>query len=260
MKLNLPECQRIMLTQPPIEDVICQVRFAPLMDIALEPPRQFHTAIATLFPVFDSPKPVPSPQDAKQKAMSEKGYDPPRWKFTDQDQSWRAYLYIDFLAVETTAYSRFEAFLRRVQGVAKAFTEIYGLAIATRVGLRYINRVSKPRSTSMGVWLDGLNEFYASSLTPHLLVDTCARTWHEVHILQPDGDKDPEAIMGIRYGVERPEGDDKDYLVLDFDCFTESDVSFEDLEATLLRYHDLIYRAFRWSFQENLFSSFEPQG
>lgn len=63
-----------------------------------------------------------------------------------------------------------------------------------------------------------------------------------------------------RYGVERPEGDDEDYLALDFDCFTESDVSFEHLEARLLRFHDLIYRAFRWSLKDELLNSFELQG
>ena len=53
MILNFPEKQEIKLKTAPLDEVICQVKFSPILSIAKELPTDFQEAIRNRFPGFE---------------------------------------------------------------------------------------------------------------------------------------------------------------------------------------------------------------
>lgn len=254
MALNLPQFDRVTLSRPPLEDVVCQVRFSPLLRIGFDaPPEEFGAAISEAFPVFDPPDPLLSKEEIEKQALTAQGYEPPRWVFSDSSGNWKAFLFVDFFAVEALVYTGFSEFLGRVRLVQQACHRVYSVTEANRVGLRYTNRLAKNQTGELSAWIEELPDFYLTPLKFHLADPDCLQSWHEVYLRQEE-----EVTLGVRFGVQRSEADGNDCLVLDLDAFTESRVQIRELGSMLVKLHDLVYRTFRWSIQGRLFESLGP--
>jgi uncharacterized protein (TIGR04255 family) len=77
-----------------------------------------------------------------------------RWLFADKDQRWAASLAPDFVTLETSRYETFDHFLGRLETVLKIVGEVAEVALAERLGLRYVNAILPARSESLNEYLD----------------------------------------------------------------------------------------------------------
>jgi uncharacterized protein (TIGR04255 family) len=65
----------------------------------------------------------------------------PVWRFQDRDKVWRVSVGPSFLALETLKYSSRKDFLDRTDSLIEALRKTINPQLATRVGLRYLDRL-----------------------------------------------------------------------------------------------------------------------
>jgi len=259
LKMPLAFPQRsddLRLDLSPLTEVVCQVRFPPILRIPETKPVEFQEQIRERFPEFETEQRVVFQVD-----ISSGGQLPPAgphpvskvYKFiSPRRRANTVILAENFFALTTTRYVVWEEFARDLALVTNAFMDVYRPAYSDRIGLRYVNVLDPER-----LGLSSLSE--AVDLVQPAL--TCAfqtTAWQEPeemvnHLLLEDGD----ARLGLRYGIV--EKDDKPSFALDFDYFQENqELPLNDLVERCTQFHAVIYDAFRWSIKDERLAVFEP--
>lgn len=129
----------------PLADVICQLRFPEILTIAANPPVEFQEAIRSEFPQFHrrqesaAPKIIGTPGNFSiQNQPATVNY-----QFTSADGNWRINLTSRFISLACTKYTRWEDFAGHLDKPLAAFIRIYKPAYFERIGLRYVNFISR---------------------------------------------------------------------------------------------------------------------
>ena len=130
---------RVLYGSPPAREVICQLRFPTILSINNVEPADFQESIRETFPQYirrqDAP-PVPGGQ-------------PPQpvtnYHFLSADGRWKLNLTRDFIALSTLTYPGWEEFAHHLDKPLASFIKIYQPAYFQRVGLRYVNILSRSR-------------------------------------------------------------------------------------------------------------------
>lgn len=246
--LNGPPPQEVSLPRAPLVRVIGQVRFSSILAVRrpeyIEP---FQETIRDRYPVLrqehaQSITLGPQGAAARERQVA--------WRFAGTDDAWRVSLTPEFVALETTAYSSRDDFLERMQAILDAVAEHFRPAVAERVGLRYIDRVTGDelrdipdliRPELLGIVKTPLREHAQHELSEALLAlpnagEQLRMRW--AHL--PSGATvDPNAVEPIS---ERS-------WILDIDMFSDKQQSFEarSLGKSLRRFAERIYTVFRWA-------------
>lgn len=129
----------------PLAEVICQLRFPEILAISAEAPVAFQEAIRAEYPGFvrrqEIPAPMPSPLPGTPPAQLR----PPviNYQFSSPDGAWRVNLTGTFLSLTCSRYTSWEEFAAKLDRPLAAFIRIYAPAYFDRVGLRYLNFISR---------------------------------------------------------------------------------------------------------------------
>lgn len=128
-----------------LNEVICQLRFPEILAIEANVPVAFQDAIRDVFPQYAARKEVPAP-----KLVGTPGNfrveNPPattNYQFTSADGQWRVNLTSKFISIATHRYAGWEDFAARLDKPLAAFIKLYKPAYFERVGLRYVNFISR---------------------------------------------------------------------------------------------------------------------
>jgi uncharacterized protein (TIGR04255 family) len=145
---------RTRYDRSPAHEVICQLRFPAILSINNTEPADFQEAIRAGFPQYarrlDSAAPQitglggPNPQVRQQPPLT-------NHTFVSADSAWKLNLTENFIALSTLRYSGWETFAHQLDKPLAEFISIYQPAFFERVGLRYVNLISR---SSLG--LDGV--------------------------------------------------------------------------------------------------------
>lgn len=128
-----------------LADVICQLRFPQILTIQANLPVDFQEAIRDEFPQFSSRKEMPAPKlQGAPGNLNVQNQDPvTNYQFTSADGVWRVNLTSGFISLACNRYVRWEDFARKLDKPLAAFIQIYKPAYFERVGLRYLNFISR---------------------------------------------------------------------------------------------------------------------
>lgn len=139
---NEPRC-RYQSNQ--LADVICQLRFPQILTIQANLPVDFQEAIRDEFPQFSSRKEMPAPKlQGTPGNLNVQNQDPvTNYQFTSADGVWRVNLTSGFISLACNRYVCWEDFARKLDKPLAAFIQIYKPAYFERVGLRYLNFISR---------------------------------------------------------------------------------------------------------------------
>jgi len=253
MALLFPDVPEIRLANPPLTEVVCQVRYPPILLIIKDDPGAFQQHIRHRFPGYGVEQPfklqVPKPGSASEPTAE---VAPRLFRFKSRDEQTIVSLAMDFYALSTTRYTHWADFVDDLATVHRAVVEVYQPTYATRIGLRYINRLS-PSSTG----LTTIGEI-CDLIRPELTAQLRSNAWSEPEQwLSQLALTDGEARFTLRTALDKEQ--DEPSFLLDFDYFEQGGL---DLDATLSRvsdYHDVIYRAFRWCLPDKSLDIFGPQ-
>lgn len=148
MSIKFPSEPDIPLKNAPLVEVVCQVRFPPILRINNEEPSEFQEEIRDQFPKIEIEQgfllsvPVPgSGGTPSAEAKSKKTY-----RFRTRDEGSTVSLASDFYALSTTQYTHWRDFSDGLELVQEAVLKVYRPSYATRIGLRFINHLT-PENT-----------------------------------------------------------------------------------------------------------------
>jgi uncharacterized protein (TIGR04255 family) len=246
-----PERKDIRLQRAPLAEVICQVRFPPVLRIVEEQPTAFQERIRKHFPQLDIERGVRvrwAPLESEPPAINP---EPRTFRFKSADNKTVASLALDFFALSTVNYTHWRDFIELLQLLNHAAEEVYDLPYAVRIGLRYINQLTFDNTGSASV-----TELW-DMLRPELTALPRSNCWdaplemmNQLLLAGEQGER-----LTLRSGFQ---GGTEPAFVLDFDCYTEGNVSLKSVPGLCEDYHDIIYNAFRWCIRDDRLERFAP--
>ncbi|MEW6718334.1 MAG: TIGR04255 family protein [Chloroflexota bacterium] len=254
MTIKFPSKPDIPLKNAPLVEVVCQVRFPPILRINTEEPSEFQEEIRDRFPKIEIEQgillrlPVPGsggvPSAEAQGKMT--------YRFRTKDEGVTVSLASDFFALSTTQYKHWRDFSKYLRLVDKAVQHVYRPSFATRIGLRFINRIT-PHNTGLQDLTDIMD-----LLNPDLIGFVRSDVWStpvemETRLLLSD--EDARLNLRIGYGKDK---ENTPFLLLDFDCFEARELPLSNLIERCDGYHDVIYRSFRWCIPDEKLNVFGP--
>lgn len=124
-----------------LAEVICQFRFPEILDISANPPAAFQNQIRDIFPEYQrrqelQPQLPGAVQVAPQLPII-------NHQFSTEDGIWRVNLTGRFISLTCSQYSSWEDFAAKLDQPLAAFIQIYHPAHFERIGLRYLNFISR---------------------------------------------------------------------------------------------------------------------
>lgn len=136
-----------------LSDVICQLRFPEILAIQANAPVAFQEAIREDFPQFLRRQELPVPRlSGIPGNMALQNQAPvTNYQFASADGIWRINLTSRFISLTCSRYTCWEDFAAHLDKPLAAFIRIYKPAYFERVGLRYLNFISRFRLGLEGV-------------------------------------------------------------------------------------------------------------
>ena len=129
---------RCIYSRNQLGEVICQLRFPEILSINTTAPAEFQEAIREEFPGYTA---------RKEPAVLKPGTPPPQpgmnYQFSSADGVWRVNLTSRFISLATSRYTCWEDFAAKLDKPLAAFIRVYRPAYFERVGLRYLNFISR---------------------------------------------------------------------------------------------------------------------
>lgn len=128
-----------------LAEVICQFRFPEILTIAAKDPADFQEAIRQQFPQFLRRQELPAPKvgGLPGNLVVQKQAPVTNYQFSSADGVWRINLTSKFISLTCSRYTVWEEFAQHLDKPLAAFIQIYKPAYFERVGLRYLNFISR---------------------------------------------------------------------------------------------------------------------
>lgn len=265
--MRIEESPRVVYDNPPLVEVVCQLRFPKLERFEDEFPEEFQDAIRTDFPKMKPrplAKPVQVPQSQFQNVGGEIRLVPSGdytlvYDFISENEKWVVTLAPGFLALTTTDYHKWDGFLETLQVPFKSLMNSYYPEHFLRIGLRYKNVIVRSK-------LGLENVPWKELLAPHVLGD--------LGLSDKDGEVS-EFLSIATFKLPRSEGevrvvrsfvkqiDNEDELtevafLIDNDFFCK-EVQINDAEHVLIALNRESGNVFRYAISEELHTAMGPK-
>lgn len=162
--------KRVIFENNPLVEVILQFRFPTILSINANEPVDFQETIRQEYPIY---QPGVENQQEIQIVAKNNMFLPSivnkqqnkNYAFISMDGKYKINLTSSFISISTINYSRWEQFYQHFEGALRAFIEIYKPAFFERIGLRYVDAISKEK---LGLqdkkWRDLINENWLGPL------------------------------------------------------------------------------------------------
>lgn len=264
--MPFPDSRRVIYQKNPLEQVICQLRFPPILRIDAEPPARFQEAIRQEYPLFEEKfeGSVDIPSEIAEQLPSEflrlpgMGVRERRsYQFRTLDEQVTFSLTRDFVALATNSYTRWEEFQFNFRKPFEAFQQEYSPVLFTRVGLRYQDVI---RRSQLGLedtpWSELLQPYIAGVLAvPDVKQSHVTSTMQVVEMnLSHNYGK-----VTIRHGFATDTRTNEICYLIDNDFFAEKIKDSNDVIERLNQFNLRARRLFRWCITDRLHEAMEPQ-
>lgn len=257
--MPFPYSPREIYASNPLAEVICQIRYPAILEIAANSPVHFQNAVRGDYPWYEQkssgiPKelsdllsglPLPMPSVPQQ----------PEHHFFAEDRFRSISLTQEFIALSEKDYNQWEDFRSNMEYAEQVFRDTYSPAFYTRIGLRYIDLLVRD---SYGLdevpWLELLNPSFIGLLGNPKLSNAVQGFQSAAELKIPDVDG---GIVKVQHGLAEDQSGGQAYLI-DADFQTNTRSSPEDAFATLDRFNRWGGYLFRWAISDKLRDALVP--
>lgn len=234
-------------------DVICQLRFPEILTIETTLPAQFQEAIRDAFPRYAVRKEsaVPGNPNAPQSN---------NYQFASADGVWRVNLTSKFISLACTKYTCWEDFAGKLDKPLAAFIQIYKPAFFERVGLRYLNFISRE---NLGL----IHVPFRELIAPCYLGILAEEDVHEQSAARVSLDTELSLRGSCRARIHAGPGkitrngkaEDEVKFIFDQDLFMPGNIPVNLSISALQTLHDHAWSIFRGAVTEKLHDAMEPR-
>lgn len=245
--MTFPDSPRVIYKQNPLVEVICQLKFPPILRIDTEPPAPFQERIRKAYPLLQEStadqQPLP-PAIAKLIGQAVPGFfQGQAYTFLSEDEKSKVVLTREFIAVSTGHYTRWEEFRSRLQTAVEALKTTYEPSFFVRLGLRYRDVIRRS--------VRGLEHLdWSKLLRPHILGELGSRTLsnsirhaaRDVLISLDEG----KGQVRVLHGLIREEKEKGFSYSIDSDFYYEGRTELKDAFNHLDSFNREAGRLFRW--------------
>lgn len=238
---------RCVYNKNQLADVICQLRFPQILSIETELPAKFQEAIRDKFPIFS------------QRKEGTPGKHITNYQFVSSDGVWRVNLTSGFISLACSRYRCWEDFARMLDKPLAAFIQIYHPAFFDRVGLRYLNFISRKSLDLEGVPFKNLiSSCYLGILAEEDVLEQAT--------IRSTVDVDTALMGGCRMKLHAGPGnikianrpDPEVKFILDLDLYMPGKVEVQLSAGALETLHGQSYGIFRGAITDLLHEAMEP--
>lgn len=245
-----------------LAEVICQLRFPEILSIEANAPVEFQEAIRADFPQFLRRQETPAPRITGAPGNMTLQNQPAviNYQFASADGIWRVNLTGKFISLSCSQYTTWEDFAGKLDKPLAAFIQVYKPAYFERVGLRYLNFISRSQLGLEGVpFSELIAPCYLGPLAEEDVAES-ASTRCSV-----------DAELGIRGGcrvklhagpglVKRGGQEDKEVkFIFDQDLFMPGKLQLNLVAGALQTLHSQADSIFRGAITERLHAAMEPE-
>jgi uncharacterized protein (TIGR04255 family) len=252
--LTAPPPAEMPLARAPLEKVIAQINFPEILQIT-NPDKvaPFQECLRKMYPFLKKE----SIHQFVEVGGSFSTASQAVWRLTDGTGSWTVSLATNFLGIETTHYTSRADFLARIGDAIGALEEVFEPPEASRLGIRYIDRVKDLNLSDIALMLRS----EVKGITGLPFANSA-----QIAITESRFDLE-EGILLARWGHlsenschdQALEPVDQPSWVLDLDMFTSKPIKFS--RSAILEcsesYAKRIYTFFRWAVNSDFLSHFE---
>ena len=244
-----------------LTDVICQLRFPEILTISTEPPAQFQEAIRQEFPRYQLRQDIPAPKITGMPGQFALENQPRtiNHQFSSADGSLRVNLTSKFISVSCAKYTCWEDFADLLDKPLAAFIRLYRPAYFERIGLRYLNVISRK-----ALELEGTR--FSELFAPCYLGPLAEEDVNEVSTARCTLDLEMAIRGGCRLKLHAGPGrikkngvDDPEVkFVFDQDLFMPGQIPVNLSAGALQTLHSQAYGVFRGAITDMLHNAMEP--
>lgn len=242
-------------------EVICQLRFPQILSIETNVPDQFQEAIRDTFPRYSCRKETPAPKlvGTPGKMHLEPQQPGNNYQFVSADGAWRVNLTSSFISLACNRYTSWEDFAKMLDKPLAAFIKIYRPAYFERVGLRYLNFISRSKLQLEGTpFRELFQPQYVGLLGDEQVAEASAtRSTVDAEIAIRGGCR-----VKIHAGpglVKRQGQEEKEvHFIFDQDLFMPGNVAVNLSAGALETLHSQAYSIFRAAITDTLHEAMEP--
>jgi len=263
--MPFPEARRVIYKRNPLDRVICQLRFPPILRIDTEIPARFQDRIRKDFPGFSEKAELALPvlQRVRKEAPVELlrqivPTETKNYEFSSDDRIWTVNLTRTSLALTTRRYERRDEFKKRLKDPLDALVDVYQPTLFSRVGLRYIDIIRRSALNLDGVeWSELLQPYALGMLSAPGMSDHIKSLEAKVEILLKDGDSMARVVTAL---VDCQWKDKtEECFMIDTDFFTNERTSVPSVWEKLDYFHIRGSRLIQWLIKPPLHDAMEPE-
>lgn len=138
--MEFPDVDRVIYRENPLAEVVCQIRYPRILAIDERLPAEFQEKIGESYPFVET-------QEVTQFSLGVGDQPSPssrtHYVFRTEDELANITLSSEFVSIRTEKYERWEFFKKHIETALEALYVSYSVGPLSRIGLRYIDLISR---------------------------------------------------------------------------------------------------------------------
>lgn len=243
-------------------EVICQLRFPEILSIGANAPVAFQEAIRSDYPQYSARQETPAPKISGTPGNLTLENQPStiNYQFVSADGVWRVNLTSKFISLACSRYTCWEDFAKRLDKPLVAFIKTYKPAYFERVGLRYLNFISRKALNLEGTpFTDLISPCYLGPLADEEVNETASSRCSVDAELTIRGGCRLKLHAGPGLVKRGNQADQEVKFIFDQDLFMPGKVPVNMSAGALQTLHSQAYSIFRGAITDTLHDALEPE-
>lgn len=258
--MAFPEVPRARYEINFLDQVICRVKFPPILTIDTETPAIFQEKLRERFPLYQVRATTKLPGNIPPELAKLIQNDPilaatrEHWFGTADNVFW-AGLTRGGLSLHCREYGRWEEFRERLLSPLEALRDVYQPAFCTHTCLRYRNAIRRSQLPNPNApWSQWLNPWVCGPLGSVESVDQVQSTQTKTLFRLADDIGYVDATFGLAEDTLGPEK----VFVIEAHVYTDTRLELNDVPSSLDTLHEQARRFYRWCISDDLHHALRP--
>jgi uncharacterized protein (TIGR04255 family) len=254
--MPLPDFPHTVYQKNLLEQVICQLRFPPILKIDVQAPFEFQDIIRQAYPLFSTANesqldlPFGSAALLPPGAMAMPAADKMNYHFFSEDEAWTVNLGSNFIALSSNTYPYWQPFRQHLELPLHTLLDIYHPAFFMRAGLRYVNVI---RRSALGLgsqpWSELIQPQIAGILaSKDIAVEAVQKNLTTNEIRLGAG----QTLARLVHGLASDRTTGEQIYLMDLDLFSETRIEITDVLNRLDEFNQQAWKLFNWCISDRL--------